>query len=306
MKNIFIIILNFNGYKDITACLTSLHHFRNNKYSLNTLIVDNGSGTDELTNLKQFLANNKKKLSFLKLKLIENNKNLGFAKGNNVGLRYALEKGVDYVLLLNNDVILEMNFLANALKIKADIISPVVKFREFKDKPQLLYDLGGFVNWTTGRTTHLNTYKNEYLRYKGQKPISVDYVAGCCMLIKRQVLESIGFLDEKYFIYFEDVDYCITAKKHGFKVVVDPDSIIYHKLGGSMDRWSNRAIFHNLYSNFIFISKHLGIKKLTGYGYLSVLILKILKDRIMDSLTKSRIDILDNKKWRGARHNKPS
>ena len=306
MKNIFIIILNFNGYRDLIKCLSSLRHLKNNRYQLTTLIVDNGSCADELTRLRKFLVKNRQQLAFLRPKLFQNRLNLGFSRGNNVGIRHALEKGADYVLLLNNDVIIEMNFLIHSLRIKADIISPVVKFREFKDKPQLLYDLGGFVNWTTGRTTHLNTYKNEYLRYKGQKPISVDYVAGCCMLIKRQVLESIGFLDEKYFIYFEDVDYCITAKKHGFKVVVDPDSIIYHKLGGSMDRWSNRAIFHNLYSNFIFISKHLGIKKLTGYGYLSVLILKILKDRIMDSLTKSRIDILDNKKWRGARHNKPS
>jgi len=240
----------------------------------------------QLDDLKDFISNsvNIRKYRLSKLEILENKKNMGFAKANNIGIKYALAHGADYILLLNNDTKIEMNFLKNLLNIDAPISSPVVKFREFKENPKLIYDLGGFVNWWTGRTSHLNAYANTYSLYKDKDPIEVDYVAGCSMLIKKEVVRTIGLLDEKYFIYFEDVDFCVTAKKHGFNVIVDPNSIIYHKLGGSMDRWSKRAIFHNLMGNFIFISKHLGVRRITGYIYLVALTIKIIFDRIQKNV----------------------
>ena len=84
-------------------------------------------------------------------------------------------------------------------------------------------------------------------------------------------------------------------------VVVDPNSTIFHKLGGSMDRWSGRAIYHNLLSNFIFINKHLGWRKITGLTYLFILTVKILRDYAKDYL-KGKEYIKNKKKWRGAKH----
>lgn len=297
INKIFIIILHYNGFEDLKKCLETLPRLSVKDCQIQTLVVDNGSKPRVLADLKVFLKQNtgSNGLHLQNLRLIENGRNLGFAKGNNVGIKLALNDGADYILLLNNDTKIEMNFLESLLKLDAPIASPIVKFREFKDKPKLMFDLGGFVNWWTGRTYHLNAYKEDLKGFKKRFFLEADYVAGCCMLIKREVFERIGLLDEKYFIYFEDVDFCITAKKHGFKVIVDLKSVIYHKLGGSMDRWSKRAIFHNLVGNLIFITKHLGLRRVTGYAYLFFLTAKIVRDRIIDDLRL--------KNWRGARHN---
>src|SRR3989338_8727495 len=115
MTKIYIIILTYNGFEDVSKCLNSLYHMKNNAYVLNTLIVDNGSYPVQISGLEDFLGKNKKKFSFLNIKLIKNYKNLGFAKGNNIGIKIALENEADFVLLLNNDVVLEMNFLLPAL-----------------------------------------------------------------------------------------------------------------------------------------------------------------------------------------------
>jgi len=279
MNKIYILILNYNGYDDTEKCLKTLYKLEDNSYEIEKVVVDNGSSHDQLKSLKNFLS------EFKLIKLIENKKNLGFAKGNNVGIKYALDNGADYILLLNNDTKIEMNFLENLIKLDYPISSPVVKFREFKENPKLIYDLGGYVNWWTGRTTHLNLYGKEYKK-KNNGVVECDYVAGCCMLVKREVFERIGLLDERYFIYFEDVDFCVTAKKNGFKVAVDKESVIWHKLGGSMDRWSNRAIYHHLVGNFIFITKHLGWRRITGYSYLFILTAKIVFDRVRGYISK--------------------
>ncbi|OGG08356.1 hypothetical protein A3D05_05900 [Candidatus Gottesmanbacteria bacterium RIFCSPHIGHO2_02_FULL_40_24] len=286
MKKIYAVVLNYNGYNDTQKCLATLHHLKDKSYSLKIVVVDNGSNPNQKKLLKNYLNHVKwgKSIRLGKIKLIINKKNFGFAGGNNIGIKCALKKGADYILLLNNDIKTEMNFLKNLLKIDAPISSPVVKFREFKNNPKMIYDLGGIVNWWTGRTTHINVYSAEYKKMKENKPVTVDYVAGCSMLIKKETIEKIGFLDECYFMYFEDVDYCVTAKKNGFTIKVDPKGVIYHKLGGSIERWSAKAIFHNLFGNFIFISKHLGIRRITGYAYLSALTAKIIADRIRSNL----------------------
>src|SRR3989344_7276867 len=139
MKKIYIVILNYNGYEDTLILLKSLPKLKADGYKLFTVIVDNGS-TDQSVNQLSAVS------SQLKLdKVIENKKNLGFAKGNDRGIKYGLDHGADYILLLNNDTKTIDNFLPSLLKINADIASPVVKFRQFKDSKDWIYDYGGFV-----------------------------------------------------------------------------------------------------------------------------------------------------------------
>ena len=222
MKKIYNVILNYNGYEDTILLLKSLPKLKAPGYQISTVIIDNRSTDDSVGRLSELIGQ-------LKIdKLIENRKNIGFAKGNNVGIKYALNQGAVYILLLNNDTKIVDNFLPSLLKIDADIASPVVQFHEFKESKNWIYDYGGFINWTTGRTYHIN--KNSQPKTNNIQTIPVDYIAGCCMFIKRKVFETIGLLDEKYFIYFEDVDFCVTAKKKGFSVIVDPTTTIYHKL----------------------------------------------------------------------------
>ena len=295
MKNIFILILYYNGSRDLSECLPTLKWLKSKKYSLHTVVIDNASNAQEKKKLQNLLR------AHPYIKLIENNQNFGFAGGNNVGIKYAMKRKADFVILLNNDTKIESNFVERGLKINCGILSPVVKFKEFKDKPKFIYDMGGVVNWWTGRTAHINAYRDEYLKKVKDLPKEVDYVAGCCMMIRKDVIEKIGLLEEEYFIYFEDVDYCITAKKAGFNVKVDPGATIYHKLGGSMDRWSGRAIYHNLLSNFIFINRHLGLRKITGWAYLFILAMKISRDYLFARIKGNEFWKI-KKMWRGARH----
>lgn len=290
-KTIYTIIINFNGLVDTVKCLKTLSKLDDNSYTHKVVLADNGSLLEEFRNLSGIITKN-----YPWIHLIRSEKNLGFAKGNNLGIKYALDRGADYILLLNNDTEVEMNFLVNLLKLDYPISAPVVKFLEYANGKKLLYDMGGFVNWWTGRTWHQNVYEDQLNKFDKKELIVVDYVAGCAMLVKRQVWEAIGLLDEKYFIYFEDVDFCITAGKKGFKTIVDPHSFLYHKLGGSMDRWSNRAIYRNLTGNLIFILKHLGIRRVTGLFYIFILTLKIIRDRIKDY---NNVEI---RKWKGAKN----
>jgi GT2 family glycosyltransferase len=275
MTKLFVVVLNFNGGKDIIECLNSLMGEK-----AEIVVVDNGSTDGSLEKLK--VQSEKLKIA----KIIENKKNLGFARGCNVGIKYALKNGAEAVLLLNQDTVVEKGFLKPLLENPADIVAPVIKF---KRKGEWVYDFGGRVNWWVGRTTHL-----EFSHLGGvmaSPPAGgsachhprwgsgIDYVSGCAMLIKRPVLEKIGLLDERYFLYEEDVDFCLKARKAGFKVVVEPKSIVIHKLSEGKEK-PLKQHFSHLKSNFIFINQWIPVyKRPFAYGYLLALFFKIIGAR---------------------------
>ncbi|MBI2611392.1 glycosyltransferase family 2 protein [Candidatus Gottesmanbacteria bacterium] len=311
MNKIFIIIPTYNGLKDTFECLKTISKLNYNNQEIKTVIVDNAS-TDKTP---EFLEKEKSKYNLRKI--FKNNKNLGFAKACNIGIKYALENNADYILLLNSDVVIDQNFLPSLIDSDLDIISPVVQFPLDPDGKDYRYDYGGYVNWWTGRTYH-DDRKVFSKRHRGTsdvktpprwparlpagregtprtvegagKPeyIPVDYMSGCSLLIKAEVFRKIGLFDEKFFMYFEDVDFCVRAKKAGFRVAVDPQSLIFHKLGGSIKRWSTKAIYYNISSNAIFILKYCGIKTPIALGYLSLLTAKIIMDKILYKLDARR------------------
>lgn len=272
MKKVYIVILNYNGFADTEKCLKTLHILADKGYKLTTFLVDNGSKREEIKKLKSFITSpqNRKTFKLKNIRLIENKKNLGFAGGMNNGIREALkDKSCEYVLILNNDTILPSNLLTVLDDTGVDIISPVIKF---KWNGKWIYDYGGKINWWTGRTTHLESSKIID---------KIDYISGCCMLVKREVFEKIGLFDESYFFYFEDVDFCVRARKAGFTIAVNPNINIEHKLGGSIGRWSNKAIYYNLTANAIFIRKNLGLRWPLGYLYLTLLAVKIIINKLV-------------------------
>jgi len=256
-QTLFIIILNFNGGEDILACLKSLQLIKlPSKWKLGVLVVDNNV--------------NPTSLKLRGVKILRNFKNLGFAKGMNVGIRRAIKNGAEAVLLLNQDAVVEKNFLVPLLENSADIVGPVIKF---KRQGRWVYDLGGKINWWLGRTKHEEMENGEW-RMENIKDI--DYVSGCAMMIKRPVLEKIGLLDERYFLYFEDADFCLRAKKAGFKVAVEPKSLIFHKLTEGRKKPLKQRL-HLLKSNLIFINRWIPFwKKPIAYLYWWLLMFKIL------------------------------
>jgi hypothetical protein len=237
-KKIYIILVNYNSYQDTIECIESLKQINFDSYKI--IIVDNAS-TDESVNKLINYADDR-------LVLLRSNKNLGFSGGNNIGIKYALDDGADYVLLLNNDTIVEPDFLQNMVETAENdkeigIVGCKIKYNGDRN---LLWFAGGQVNWFKFLGEHFG--KRELDDGKYDKLIEVSFVTGCCMLIKREVIEKVGMLPDEYFMYFEDVDFCVRVQEAGFKIIYEPKAVIYHKIGISSGgeespfsiKWSTR------------------------------------------------------------------
>ena len=240
MKHVVISLLNFNGKKNTLECLESLKNVKRDNFKLTIVVVDNAS-TDAspsvISNLKSQISN---------LKFIKNANNLGFAGGNNVAIKYALENGANYVLILNNDTYVDKNFLEELLKAsekdeKIGILVPKIYFApgfEFhKDRyrknelGKVFWYAGGKMDWANVIGHHRGV--DEVDRGQFDKTEETELATGCCMLIKREVIDRVGMFDDKYFLYYEDADLCVRAKKNGFQIIFVPSSIIWHKNAGS-------------------------------------------------------------------------
>lgn len=257
-----VVVLHFNSNKDTFECLESLEKVR---VPIEITIIDNGSTEESINEIEK---------KFTKVKIIRNKKNLGFAGGNNVGIRYALRNQSDNILLLNNDTVISLGAIENLLKNSADIVGAVL---EFKRDKKIIYDLGGHISWWFGRANHEEVKSRNQISSRNP-----DYVSGAAMLVRRKVFEKIGLFDERYFLYYEDADFCTRAKREGFTIVLEPNSIIFHKLGASTGRYSLTTLYHNLRSNLIFINKNLSLwQKPVAWIYWSLLILKVITNRLL-------------------------
>lgn len=212
-------MLNRNGLRYSLDCINSLRNITYPNFEI--VIVDNGS-TDGSREVLE------KKCS--EFKLIANDSNLGFPEGNNVGISWALNNGYDYVLLLNNDTTVEPNFLDELIRVAENepstgIVGPQIVFYA---KPSDYWSIGGYISKWNGRPFHLKNLPKEGKK-DSLKTREVDWVSGCALLAKSTVIRKIGLLDTDYFFGTEDVDWCVRARKHNFKILYTHSSIVNHK-----------------------------------------------------------------------------
>jgi len=217
-----IIILNWNGLDDTIECVESLKKMTYPNYEV--IVVDNASEGDDVRILGEKFGDY--------VHVIENDRNYGFAEGNNIGIRYALSKRTDYVLLLNNDTVVDAEFLTELVRVaeednKAGILGGKIYYYA---SPNRFQSVGGKMNWWLGR----------FKDYSGQEDVGQydqvaerDFVYATAMFIKRAVIERIGFLDSSLFFGMEDYDYCARATKAGFRVLYVPGAKVWHKQGAS-------------------------------------------------------------------------
>jgi GT2 family glycosyltransferase len=212
------------------------------------IVVDNASGDGSVQALRS---------EFPTIDIIENQKNLRFAGGNNIGLRYALEKNAEYVLLLNNDTIVEKNFLFELVHCAENderVGIAGAKIYYYTERNKIWY-AGGKIEWNIGWISHRGIRETDFNQYDQEE--ETDYVTGCCMLLKRNLIEKIGVLDEAYFIYGEDADWCMRAKNNGYKLMYVPTAKLYHKVsissGGNFSWFKN---WNKLKSNFRFFFRY--------------------------------------------------
>jgi len=258
---IAIVILHYANKDLTTQCLESVRKLQTLDFRLQTIIVNNNP-KENLDDLEKNFAD----FVFLKTK-----KNLGFTGGNNLGIKRALRDGADFVFLLNSDTILDKDCLTYLLKQSclADqnaILGPKIYFapgheyHQGKYKPsdqgRVIWYAGGIVDWKNVLASHRGVDEVDNGQY-GQAE-QTDFVSGCAMLIKKEVFQKIGLLDDKYFLYLEDNDFCQRAKKAGFKVIYAPKAKVWHinagssEVGGSLHDYyltRNRLIFGIKYAN---------------------------------------------------------
>jgi GT2 family glycosyltransferase len=246
--NIATVILNYNGLTLLPECLESLRHLKDTTHPI---IVDNAStdNSPELINSK-----------FSEATLIRNTANLGFAAGNNVGIRFALQKNFDAVMFLNSDTKVHPDLVTQLIKADTDLASPKIYFYpgfEFhhdryqdKDRGRVLWYAGGSIDWNNVWGMHRGVDEVDHGQF--DTPTDLEFATGCCLLIKRAVFDRIGLFDPRYFLYYEDLDFCIRARKAQFAIRYLPSALLWHKnaqssaSGGSLHQYyftRNRLLF---------------------------------------------------------------
>lgn len=268
---IAIVTVNFNGKQDTLEFLESLKKLRMENGQLKIIVVDNGSTDGSVESIK---------IQYPEVDILQNGANEGFSGGYNRGMLYAYVWGADYVLVINNDTtVKDSNLLQSMIKVlrsdeKIGLVSPKIYFApgfEFhKDRykneelGKVIWYGGGKFDWDNIRSLHRGVDEVDIGKFDlGEES---DFVTGCCMLIKRQVLEKVkkpaagfGFFDDDLFLYFEDVDFTKRAKKAGFKLFYDGSVAIFHKASQSSGIGSeitdffhtrNRLVIGFRYGNF--------------------------------------------------------
>jgi GT2 family glycosyltransferase len=221
VKSVGIVLLNWNGWRDTLGCLTSLQKL--NYPNFRVVVVDNCSTDDSVPQIRRLFPN---------VAIIEAEKNLGFAGGCNLGIRQALHEDAEYVWLLNNDTTVDSGALGAMVKLMdADPTVGAVGSAIYSTvkATRLLAWGGGYINFWLGRSRHfLNAVPND----------EIEFLTGASLLLRRSALESVGLLDEEFFMYWEDGDYCFRLRRAGWTLAVAGESVVWHKEQGSVGKKS--------------------------------------------------------------------
>lgn len=224
------VVLSWNSKKYIGECLDSL---KKNKAEI--ILVEGGSTDGSLEYLKE---------NYPEHKLIQTRKNLGYAGGNNVGLRYALEQNADFVWVVNPDIVVDSHALEEAMKVmikdqKTAVVGSKVYFAPgfefYKDRytksqlGKILWYAGGENDWKNVYAVHYGMNEEDKGQFDVEK--EVEFATGSSMLFRCSALRQVGVIDEKYFLYYEENDLCQRLKKAGWKLMYAPKSMVWHKVG---------------------------------------------------------------------------
>jgi GT2 family glycosyltransferase len=207
MTKVSAVVLSWNGREDTLACLRSLEG-----EDIDVIVVDNAS----VDGIAEAIRG---------AEVIRNERNIGYAGGMNVGIRRALERGADAVLLLNNDVEVEPGAIS-ALAAAVDGVGAVCPVIVFADSPDRVWYAGARFDPTRG-------YNGRHLTDRPDSVTETERICGAAVLIPRNVLEEVGLLDEDLFAYHEDADWSLRAREQGLRLVVTPDSRVRHKVSAS-------------------------------------------------------------------------
>lgn len=263
MKIVSVVVLNWNRWSQTVNCVKSLEQIKSSDFKLQIIVVDNGSKEGPPKKLTTHRS---------PLTIIRESANLGFAGGNNIGIKHALSNNSDYIFLLNNDTTVDKNIvrelLAQALQSSAGIIGPKIYFTpgmEFhqnryqqQEKGRVFWYAGGLIDWKNLYGYHRGVDEVDHGQY--DKVCPVDYASGAAMFLSKEVIQNIGLLDERYFMYYEDLDYCLRAKQAGYTILYKPTAVMWHDNAGSSRSGSSLQDYYITRNRLLFGLKYASLK----------------------------------------------
>lgn len=263
---VFIILINYNNEKLTKECLNSLKEITYQRYEI--IVVDNSSNEHSINYLAEAAPD---------AIILESKINLGFTGGNNLGIKAAYDRGADYVVLLNNDTTVEPDFLEPLLKSfddeKVGISTGLIMYED--DKTKVWYG-GGKINLMRG---------SGIMYGRGKEISSVDltgrsikFASGCLLCISRVIIDEVGMLNEDFFAYQEDTDYCLRVVQSGYKIIFEPNSKIYHTVNATVKNINFPDLYYQFRNRLYLIKLHAPVLiKQIGYSYImATMILKII------------------------------
>ncbi|MBI2843222.1 MAG: glycosyltransferase family 2 protein [Armatimonadetes bacterium] len=239
-----IAILSWNGREDTLECLKSLRGVDYPNY--HTILVDNGSTDGTIPAVRE---------GFPEVEILETGENLGCAGGNNAGIRRSLEIGADAVLLLNNDTTLDPAFLSilvENLYSSSDIgaTNPTIYYY---DEPDVVWSAGGSIDERTGIAYQRHLNEADRGQFKNNE--DVDYGISAAMLVRREAIETAGLMDQDFFIYYDETEWCCRARDAGYRILYVPQARIWHKVSKVMNKNSAGQLYYFCRNRLLFMKK---------------------------------------------------
>ena len=242
-ERIWTVVVNWRQTEATLACLASLE--RAGADLADVVVIDNESGDDLLMRTRA---------AFPRTSVLPQAQNLGFARAVNIGARYAIEHGATAVLLLNNDAVLLPRAMHSfAEELARDPNLGVLTAKVFlTQEPDRLWAVGG--HFTGRRVENIGSGEKDVGTYDYAR---LDFVYGCAMLIRADVFRRLGGLDERFFLYYEDIDFCLRAGDAGWEVRMAPDAHALHEGSKSTCREPSVKVYHHARSRMLFFRQHL-------------------------------------------------
>jgi hypothetical protein len=242
-----LVVLNWRNAAGTNACLDSLKTVTTPGFKV--IAVDNGSGDGSAEEIRRRHPD---------VTLLETGANLGYAGGNNVGVRHALDHGAEYVGILNNDAVVDPNSLPPLLAAAQQagphaILTPMICETE---APDIIWALGGRIDWRTA-TSHLLHHGECRADWQDRAPHEVEFAIGTALLAARQVWERVGLIDESFFLYYEETDWCMRARRLGIPSVAVPASCVWHEAGANAGRTSPSITYYMTRNALWFLKRNL-------------------------------------------------
>lgn len=221
---VYILLLNYNRLNDTIECVNSLKRIHYSNYKI--VIVDNCSTDNSFPMLEEKLD---------EIELHQTGENVGYTGGINFGLKIIKEKNADYILVLNNDTIVEKDFLNNlivAMEKNSAAGAACGTILAEHDQNKIWY-AGGSINKLRGIAIH--DYKDKNISFLPSENVITEFVTGCMILLRNEILETVGYEDERFFMYLDDIEYSLRIQAKGYLLLYVPKSIIYHKVFGEKE-----------------------------------------------------------------------